>query len=650
MALTTSVITGDVPLPDGEAALAAELEFVLTGFDTEGDDTVLPGPKFIALDGLSIPAGTELWRNTEGLRATKYRVIARWSYVSRAETVRKAQDLGLIQVGNDASYTLAELLNAVPPSPPTVYWSTLTGAEYTDMMDARGDAIAAASAAALSAASINLPTITSADARKRLYVKPDGSGYNLSNRKRIMILAYSQSNFRRLGTVTWEVPPNLFVLNGGWDGTIGTLFENPYNGNIRLPVAYAKRVAEENPDADVYLVICASGGVSIRAVVGMDYLWSTGLSGDPGAGNIGFNSATMGSVNSVRFSETDADAYVRFVGGTHLGDSATTLKPARIEVTGSPGTYVEFNTAGAHTDSGAYRSQTVTVTASASWPPANGTPVTVYPALDPLRDIITACSDNAFDLLGLTGIDRVYDKIMIWPHESDVNYADAWVGRDHADLMTFLAPWTGPATQFLYTLPWPYNTASPSIIRSWWRKLKAMFVKQTGIRTVIDLRSTSTAEWESGVNDYVHVDSGEDMLVVGRLMYASEQKGGMTLPEYEEGTWAPTFTAVSNLDGTPVLAAVNTATYSRTGNKCKFTLLVNCDPTTITTDTSFRFSLPIASDLKQTTDAMGFCASTLADYVGRLSADVATDTILCTFKSEATGGHNLWITGEYWLI
>lgn len=73
MALTTSTITGRVPLPDDANPAAAEIVFTLSGYDTEGSQVIPGGAKarFVLVNG-DMPAGAKLWRNTEGLRGTVY--------------------------------------------------------------------------------------------------------------------------------------------------------------------------------------------------------------------------------------------------------------------------------------------------------------------------------------------------------------------------------------------------------------------------------------------------------------------------------------------------------------------------------------------------------------------------------------------------
>jgi len=153
MTLTTSTITGRVPLPSDSAPKYAEVVFTLTKLDTEGDQ-VIPGgasSRFVLDANGDMPAGATLWRNTEGLRATAYRMVFNWDEFDRTRgTVRRTHDAGLVQVGDLASYTIAQLINSTPvPVPEHVYWSTITQAEYdaaiAAVLEAQGSAASAAS-------------------------------------------------------------------------------------------------------------------------------------------------------------------------------------------------------------------------------------------------------------------------------------------------------------------------------------------------------------------------------------------------------------------------------------------------------------------------------------------------------------------------
>ena len=146
MALTTSILTGSVALPTDAPPMNAELVFTLSGLDSEGGVILPPGdPARCVLINGEIPAGYSIWRNTEGFNGTHYIVSVMWTNPTRQGVIEAVRELGKIQVGDVASYVLADLLlqGAVPAT--NTYWSSLTAAEYQAALDA----VAAAATSAL---------------------------------------------------------------------------------------------------------------------------------------------------------------------------------------------------------------------------------------------------------------------------------------------------------------------------------------------------------------------------------------------------------------------------------------------------------------------------------------------------------------------
>lgn len=137
MSLTTSAITGRVPMPNNIAPLSGSVTFTLVGYDTQGVNVVPSGASatFNLTDAGELPAGARLWRNTEGLRGTVYLVTVRWREAVNSCGEVKENTLGHVQVQNAASYTVPQLLNAVPPdTQPGQWWSAITQAQYDEMM------------------------------------------------------------------------------------------------------------------------------------------------------------------------------------------------------------------------------------------------------------------------------------------------------------------------------------------------------------------------------------------------------------------------------------------------------------------------------------------------------------------------------------
>ena len=72
MTLTTTLVSGAVPLPDGSAPHGAILRFALSGFDLDGA-VIAPVPVDIPISDAGA-IETPLWPNARGLRETVYAV------------------------------------------------------------------------------------------------------------------------------------------------------------------------------------------------------------------------------------------------------------------------------------------------------------------------------------------------------------------------------------------------------------------------------------------------------------------------------------------------------------------------------------------------------------------------------------------------
>ncbi|NPD16349.1 hypothetical protein HOY34_14210 [Xinfangfangia sp. D13-10-4-6] len=213
MALTTSRITGRVPLPSNEPAKAAQLSFALSGWDAEGSQVLAPGKVTVTLeeDG-SLPADFVLWRNAGGARATHYQVSASWSETERTTTTRREAKLGRIQIGSAASYSLAELLLAEPPAPAQSWWTSLTQDQYDTMAAATENLsgftepgyLAAVEAAASG-------TIGHATAANEARLEAQAAAAALSGQRRAPVMIISAPAFDGAvgGTVTGTLPSGL---------------------------------------------------------------------------------------------------------------------------------------------------------------------------------------------------------------------------------------------------------------------------------------------------------------------------------------------------------------------------------------------------------------------------------------------------------
>lgn len=156
MALPKSTISGRFPIPDDSVLPGAYVLLQISGFDTAYADVVAPAPVRVNLDDDGA-ATFELFQNTAGLRGTYYTVAVRYSTDDGTPGSLRGVNLPLanIQVGDAATYDLADLLNTpVPDFPgwnvnlnPTLYAELLADIAATavarDEAEAARDEVAA---------------------------------------------------------------------------------------------------------------------------------------------------------------------------------------------------------------------------------------------------------------------------------------------------------------------------------------------------------------------------------------------------------------------------------------------------------------------------------------------------------------------------
>jgi len=503
---------------------------------------------------------------------------------------------------------------------------------------AQTTAEAAAAAAEAAAAGVNLPSVTSADARKELVVKGDGSGFEVRARHKILVGAYSQSNFNNPLSLTWTPPANLFVWNGGHSATVpGTEFAAPSGSTIDVPNAVVAEWARRDPSNDYYLVNCSIGGAGIRSSVGMPYLWDSATSGDPGTGSIGLNNADETAATVVRYSETDADGFNRFYGVQDLYGTAYVI---RIEVIGDEAnTYVEFTSDAVETDSGTYRTQSYTYSGSANWPPADDTPVRVWQGLARLDQIMETEFELAFDALSLSGGDLNFDTFLLWPTESSSQWEDAYLARDHELLQDFLATWCDFDTQFIYTLPLPH-TPNQQIVDDWWTVIRRIVSEDPSRRKLVDLRSTAQSDW-GAVSGYVHIANGSSTNKIGKLIARSAMTGGAGSQYIQSGRYTPTITNGANVSANTTYELL----WTRIGFIVTVHFVAQVTLTTTNTSSIINVSLPVPSNFTSTIDLTG---SFINDRIGArssVSASTSTDDALFFMLVSTTGVHTLY--GEF---
>lgn len=462
-------------------------------------------------------------------------------------------------------------------------------------------------------------------------------GYTNRARPKRLLLFYSQSNFAGDNAVSWTPPENLFVWNGGVEGAIGTAFGPCPNTLIRTPYAIAARIAESDPDTDYYVVVCATGGTELRAVVGMDYTWSSSTSGDPGTGAVALDAGGT----AVRYAETDAGGYLRFGGGTDLGTTTATGGTARIEVVADPSIYVTLDVTGSDVDSGSYRSQACTIAASASWPPANGTPVRLYPAKHWLREIIRVNCEAAMTALGLTGTERKFDRVYWWHTEGDLPYPVAYGARDFDAFMSYAGQWTDSATIWANILPWPYYTAAMQSVYAFWEVIQEKCAVNKTQRKVINLLSTLPTDWTDSNN--VHQASAAARFKIGRLIADGMATGGGDLA-YSSDNWTPTITLGANATA----ASAGACIYQRVGDVVQVCGRINVTSLALDTITTVHLTLPVGSTLRGADDGFGVVTSSRGE-----AGDVVTnytdgvDVLTLSWTCKLTAGHALTFSADY---
>jgi len=231
MTLTTSIITGRVPLPSDDHIVYAELTFTLSGFDTQGINVLLPGvAKRAILVESVMPSGFDLWRNTEGERGTYYEVMARWTVKDRDGTCDLFAKLPDIQIGASATYELTALFNASPfPLPTNTFWMSITPAEYNAAIEAVAAAAASAAAAAASEGSIveRIPKLVSFRGDGIINTIVFSGVY--TNRKAFMVFIGSvfQTSIAPVGE-----PERFAVTNDGVNTTL--TFDEPFPDGVMV--------------------------------------------------------------------------------------------------------------------------------------------------------------------------------------------------------------------------------------------------------------------------------------------------------------------------------------------------------------------------------------------------------------------------------
>lgn len=127
----------------------------------------------------------------------------------------------------------------------------------------------------------------------------------------------------------------------------------------------------------IILALPAAASASTLGVHGLQYVWNTATSGDPGLGKLLVDNGTLSSATSLNISETDnISANVSAYLATWDDSTSSVNGFIHVSKVGAPGTFAIFSTSGSLTDNGSYDTFTVAHIASAGTL-ANGDSVSV---------------------------------------------------------------------------------------------------------------------------------------------------------------------------------------------------------------------------------------------------------------------------------
>lgn len=143
--------------------------------------------------------------------------------------------------------------------------------------------------------------------------------------------------------------------------------------------------------------------------------------------------------------------------------------------------------------------------------------------------------------------------------------------------------------------------------------------------------STGAATFSSSVTASSFIRSGGTS-----SQYLMADGSVSTASAGSSGTYTPTITAVSNVAS----STSNQAQYMRVGNVVTVSGYIEVDPTSGSTPTEFRLSLPVATSWSMGSNkAGGVMAGIDGAAVGTIYADVATDTVTFRYTSSASGSN-----------
>lgn len=121
--------------------------------------------------------------------------------------------------------------------------------------------------------------------------------------------------------------------------------------------------------------------------------------------------------------------------------------------------------------------------------------------------------------------------------------------------------------------------------------------------------------------------------------------GTMALVDQKSGEWTPTCTGITNTDANPI---ANPCRYVREGNIVSVSGLISVDPTAAG-NTTFRFTLPIASSFADAAGATGAVSTggAASSVSGSLYSNAANDELEISFRAGSGSGHLISFSGHY---
>lgn len=272
----------------------------------------------------------------------------------------------------------------------------------------------------------------------RKFTSLDGAWWEYVGPRPILIFSSGQSNFEVRPAYDWTPPPNLKIWNWAHQSLVpGTAFVDVSDTVIGADIAFAARIAEENPGQDVRLVSLAWGGQDIsKWIGGYDYTWSTDTTEtDPGTGVVKGNNATLASITELYMHEEDGWGVNKITQIANISAG----RVLRISDVSSPANFIEFTVSGSAVDNGDWHSIPGSVTG------VNGTlSGSVKALINP--DMSAIIGDNLPAALAAAGVSS--PSIFLWfQGEANSAFPERYPA-DYEDMIALFEQegWIAPVT------------------------------------------------------------------------------------------------------------------------------------------------------------------------------------------------------------